>query len=330
MKIKNTYLPFLALTAVVILLSSCGRDRNDPGMQYAPEMYESIPLEPFTQVVDSIAPFKNGRNQQLPPEGTIARGQFAAFEYPNSEVDSIRHSDELKGMVNPVPRTAATMEEGKVLYNRFCGACHGDKGTGNGTVSKHDAINPTAYNAGALAEYTPGELYYVIMHGKGVMGSYASQLEAEDRWKVIHYVESLQGKEMAMEAPEFDPSHLDAASIETGMAYRLSSIMFGVQSADFSETSLKQLGDVETFLKENPSLKVQFEGHTDGDGEAEPNLVLSQDRAASVKAWLAERGISESRLMSEGYGESKPVAPNTSEGNKAKNRRVEIKVLEKK
>lgn len=330
MKIKQTYIQFLAVLALAVVVSSCGRDRNNPGIQYAPEMYESIPLEPFTQVTDSIAPFKNGRNQQLPPEGTIARGQFAAFEFPNSEVDSVRHSDALKGMVNPVPRTEKTLAEGKELYLRFCGPCHGEKGAGDGKVSQHDAINPTAYNAGAIAEYTPGELYYVIMHGKGVMGSYASQLEYEDRWKVIHFVEGLQGKEMALEAPEFDLAYIDGHNIEVGTAYRLSSIYFGVESADFTEASMAQLNDVASFLKAHPGMKVQFEGHTDGDGEAEANLELSKGRAASVATWMASNGISEGRIMAEGFGESKPVAPNTSAANKAKNRRVEIKVTEKK
>ena len=115
MKTQSAYLFILTLTAAFVL-SSCGSDRNDPGIQFSPEMYSSIPYEPFTQETDSIAPFKDGRNQQLPPEGTIARGQFAAYDQPNSEEDSIRHSDEVKNLINPIRRTEAVMEEGKVLY----------------------------------------------------------------------------------------------------------------------------------------------------------------------------------------------------------------------
>lgn len=329
MKIRYTYLSLVALLGLGVLVSSCSRDRNNPGIQYSPEMYESIPLEPFTQVVDSLAPFKDKRNQQLPPEGTIARGQFAAFDIPNSEDDSIRHSDELKGMVNPVPRTAATLAEGEELYMRFCGACHGEKGAGNGKVASHDAINPNPYNSALLKDYTPGEVYYVIMHGKGVMGSYASQLDYEDRWKVVHYVEQLQGKEMAIERKTFDASSVDAAALKVEDLFKLKSINFGVKDAALPEESKENLNILGDFMMDHPTLVVQFEGHTDSDGDSTSNRALSLSRAEAVSNYLIEKGIAANRVKAEGFGAEFPVARNTSPGNKAKNRRTEMKILEK-
>lgn len=329
MNIKYTYLSLVALLGLGVLVSSCSRDRNNPGLQYAPEMYESIPLEPFTQVVDSFAPFKDKRNQQLPPEGTIARGQFAAFEFPLSEEDSIRHSDELKGMVNPVPRTAASLAEGEELYLRFCGACHGEKGAADGKVAGHDAINPVAYDGALLKGYTPGELYYVIMHGKGVMGSYASQLDYEDRWKVVHYVETLQGKEMAMEYETFDAASANVESMNVEDVFKLKDINFAVQGADLPESAQENLNELGHFMAANPTMVVQFEGHTDSDGDSTSNRALSLARANSVRDYLVTNGVPENRVKAEGFGSDFPVAPNTSGGNKAKNRRTEMKILEK-
>ncbi len=339
MKTQPIYQILIALVTVS-LLSSCGRDRNDPGIQFAPEMYSSIPYEPFTQDIDSFAPFKDGRNQQIPPEGTIARGQFASYDIPNSEDDSIRHGDEVKNRINPTRRTAAVMEEGKVLYLRFCGACHGEKGAGDGKVSAHDAINPTAYNAGAIAEYTAGEIYYAIMYGKGVMGSYSSQLSYEDRWKVVHYVELLQGKEMALEREFFNASMVDTEEFvkkpEYEEVYALENVEFEVGGAKITDTGMRTLDMVGKFLNkekeliDQQGLVIQFEGHTDSDGDSTANVLLSEQRAQAVADYMIGKGVNANNIKSVGYGPSVPVARGEGEEFKARNRRTEIKILKKK
>ncbi|MBO7441397.1 MAG: OmpA family protein, partial [Bacteroidales bacterium] len=65
---------------------------------------------------------------------------------------------------------------------------------------------------------------------------------------------------------------------------------------------------------------------TDNDGNADMNLQLSKDRAAEVLKYLKNKGVDESRMHSEGYGDTKPIVPNNSAANKAKNRRVEFEV----
>ncbi|MEP7236941.1 MAG: OmpA family protein, partial [Ferruginibacter sp.] len=77
-------------------------------------------------------------------------------------------------------------------------------------------------------------------------------------------------------------------------------------------------------LNENPTFKVQIDGHTDSQGGDDYNQKLSDERAASVKAYLMSKGIAEGRLSSAGYGESKPVADNKTAAGRAKNRRVEM------
>ena len=77
-------------------------------------------------------------------------------------------------------------------------------------------------------------------------------------------------------------------------------------------------------LNENPTFNVNIDGHTDSQGNDAYNLTLSDNRAASVKAYLVSKGIAESRLTSTGYGESKPIADNTKVAGRAQNRRVEM------
>jgi mono/diheme cytochrome c family protein len=196
---------FLGLLAIGAVVTACSRDPKDPGIEYSPEMYVSIPMEPFTQVADSYSVFKDKMNQQLPPVGTIQRGGHMEYEFAHLSADTGKILS--INLVNPVAYSQKVYDEGKVVYERFCGVCHGKKGDGKGKVAEHEAINPSPYSAAGLKEMTGGQIYHTIMMGKGVMGSYASQISYEDRWKVVHYVQTLQ-----------DPEWKTKKEIEAGMA----------------------------------------------------------------------------------------------------------------
>lgn len=87
------------------------------------------------------------------------------------------------------------------------------------------------------------------------------------------------------------------------------------------------LNEVAKIMVNNPNYKLQINGHTDNVGKPEANQSLSERRAAAVKQYLVNVGISESRLTAAGFGQDRPVAPNTTVANKALNRRVEFIVL---
>jgi outer membrane protein OmpA-like peptidoglycan-associated protein len=80
-------------------------------------------------------------------------------------------------------------------------------------------------------------------------------------------------------------------------------------------------------LKENPSLKIQINGHTDNVGKPSDNLKLSNNRANAVIQYLIGKGIDAKRLSSKGWGETQPLADNSNENGRAQNRRTEMKVV---
>lgn len=88
-----------------------------------------------------------------------------------------------------------------------------------------------------------------------------------------------------------------------------------------SESALQELYD---YLYTNPSARIRIVGHTDNIGTERDNQILSEDRAASVKAAMVERGIETERIETEGRGESQPIDTNDTEEGRARNRRVEI------
>ena len=103
-------------------------------------------------------------------------------------------------------------------------------------------------------------------------------------------------------------------------------IFFATGSSKLLAKSFKSLQEVASILKENPSFKVSIEGHTDNTGGDELNQKLSESRAASVKDYLLEHGVDESKISSKGFGPSDPVADNKTAAGRAKNRRVEMKL----
>lgn len=104
---------------------------------------------------------------------------------------------------------------------------------------------------------------------------------------------------------------------------------FAFNSSALSKSSALILDKVCKFLKANSSLQIIISGFTDNIGDDGFNLKLSGERALSVKKYLVSKGIVESRIKTEGKGKSSPVASNESEEGKAKNRRVEIKIVSK-
>ncbi len=117
------------------------------------------------------------------------------------------------------------------------------------------------------------------------------------------------------------PSNLGAILI-------LPNIEFETGKAVIGKNSFPELNMISQFLQDHPNYHIEISGHTDNVGDANFNLQLSKDRSQAIAQYIVEHGfIKKARISSTGFGQSKPIAPNDTEENRHKNRRVEIKVV---
>lgn len=107
----------------------------------------------------------------------------------------------------------------------------------------------------------------------------------------------------------------------------LSNIYFEYDRSDFMPRAVLQLNELLAFLQEHPTLQIEIRGHTDEMGTPQYNQDLSMRRAGAVAWFLKKRGIDPARLSTVGFGATKPIESNDTAAGRAKNRRVEIKVI---
>ncbi|MBQ3672946.1 MAG: OmpA family protein [Paludibacteraceae bacterium] len=122
--------------------------------------------------------------------------------------------------------------------------------------------------------------------------------------------------------------NLPLQPIEKDLVVQLRNIQFAYDSHELTYESDKELEQLLALLRMNPTMRIELSAHTDDRGNDKYNDRLSTLRGEAVLQWLAEKGIDTSRIKTVGYGKRKPLVPNTSDENRALNRRVEIKVLE--
>ena len=182
---------------------------NETGVEYAPQMYHSIPYEPLTQIKKEGIPsglleqyyYKSnsiagkGSNNLLPVKNTVPRQRFA---YAEDDVDYVNfelHPDSVelaaKILKNPLKVDEALLKEGEHLYLNFCSPCHGLQAAGDGKVGKvYKGV--ANLNSRAYVNITEGHIFHVITHGRNRMWPHKSLISPEDRWKIASYVKKLQ------------------------------------------------------------------------------------------------------------------------------------------
>ncbi len=121
---------------------------------------------------------------------------------------------------------------------------------------------------------------------------------------------------------------VDAQGCPLKGSVTLEGVTFELNSATLAASSQRVLDDVADGLRKHPRLRIELQGHTDSSGSDQYNLRLSQKRAESVKSYLLQQGVPSTQLISKGYGESQPVADNSSAEGRARNRRVVMNVLD--
>ena len=172
------------LVGITILVSSC-HDNSKPNYQYMPNMYEPVSYSTYSE----SSAFKNGKEGQLPVDGTINRG-FVPYGYENSTAGYDLAKLNLKS-----PLVAISEKEeakSKALYEIYCAICHGNEGNGKGKlVTQGKILGVPSYKDRVINE---GSIYHVMTYGLNSMGSYSNQVNQHERWLIASYVVTLKSK----------------------------------------------------------------------------------------------------------------------------------------
>jgi|688.fasta_scaffold815938_2 mono/diheme cytochrome c family protein len=198
---KKTVYTLLAIAGLASLMTACSAGGDNPGTEYAPNMYVSFAYEPMSQLADkpnTINPY--GMNMRLPVKGTIARGQIEYATYGMAKSND--NYEVASAWSNPLPKTAQNISEGKRLYNINCTPCHGEDGLGKGTIVADGKYPQVPAYGDRLPTINPGKAFYSITHGKNLMGAYGSVLTPAQRWQIVHYIYELSGVKTASTSKE--------------------------------------------------------------------------------------------------------------------------------
>jgi OOP family OmpA-OmpF porin len=191
-----------------------------------------------------------------------------------------------------------------------------DVGTREGTsdIQLFRNFQTAVKNAGFTVDYTdsPGE---IVAH----KGNTWLHLETKG---TFYYQTIVTAKEMQQEVTA-DASSLSDEINKTGHV-AIYGIHFDTGKSVILPDSSDTLKQIVILLQKNPDLKLRVEGHTDNQGNAAANQLLSEKRAQAVVGWLVANGIDSNRLTAKGFGQTKAVADNATEDGRAKNRRVEL------
>lgn len=118
-------------------------------------------------------------------------------------------------------------------------------------------------------------------------------------------------------------------TLKVGDIIRINNILYDFDKASLRPESIKELNHIITILNDYPTIKLEISSHTDSRGSDSYNMGLSERRAESVVNYLIKQGISKDRLVSKGYGESQPIATNSTDEGRQLNRRTEFKIISK-
>lgn len=219
----NTKLLIIGTFLVVSFWSCQQPGGNTTGSEYMPDMAHSVAYEANTYAYYSYNTWGTENEYhdfvqpRKPVSGSIARGYAGSsagqeygsnshtsikvnnngsvpYYYEDTEEERLRATNEI--IKNPYPITDEGLVRGKLLYNTYCGLCHGDKGDGAGYLVRDDGgkypVQPANFLLDEFLTASNGRYYHSIYYGKNLMGGYTDKLSYEERWQVIHYIRSLQ------------------------------------------------------------------------------------------------------------------------------------------
>jgi mono/diheme cytochrome c family protein len=127
------------------------------------------------------------------PQNSVSVYGSAAPGYAVGRAPTFATIDSMKGIANPTPADARSLQNGRMYYQINCAVCHGEAGKGDGPILRTKAMFPPALAMGAAVAMSDGAIWGIIRNGRGAMPSYA-RIEELDRWDVVNYIRGLQGR----------------------------------------------------------------------------------------------------------------------------------------
>jgi hypothetical protein len=185
--------PWFVAVLVVVALVAIVKTRTI--VKYTGELppWNMMKEQPRLDAQSLHTVFSDSLGMRPPVEGTIARGHipYRFIGDPDGAASNL---------VNPVPLTTSSLERGREKFDTFCRPCHGVRADGRMTLTSAFPKPPTLHS-NKVREWTDGQMFHVITTGQNAMPQYASQIGVDDRWRIIHYVRTLQ---RSRSAPERD------------------------------------------------------------------------------------------------------------------------------
>src|SRR5665213_3102173 len=172
----------LLAAASLVLLSGCNGGPNKPNIELITNMMDqpAIKSQGWDHEDDQV-------QMRMPPDHTISRGN-PPYAYATDPAGAEKQPNPLAGNMS-----AETLTLGHKTFDIYCALCHGAEGRGDGRIAEKMAVKPRNLMSDEAKAYTDGRIFFAITAGKGVMGSYASQItDANRRWAVVNYVRTLQ------------------------------------------------------------------------------------------------------------------------------------------
>lgn len=183
------------------------------------------------------------------------------------------------------------------------------------------------YSMKRIVEIVSREEYNEWLAGKEAF--YRTNIRNTDldpnKGKLLNY--EIEDRKVEL-AEEFSAALAEDAS-DDSKTITLKHVFYNTGSSELSDLSKYELDNLAQLLNENSTVRAELAGHTDNTGDAEANVVLSNERAKNVANYLNEKGVNASRVIFTGYGDTSPIDSNDTEEGRAKNRRTELRIISK-
>ena len=175
---RSSYAPRLTILAIAVSVSACS---------WFTDFKQQPKIDPWETAADTI-PFRGN------PQGSVSIYGSSAPGFMYDRAPTPQNATAMAGIANPNVPDSASVNRGRINYQINCAVCHGPLGQGNGPVLKYGLYPPAIGTSNSpSAGYTDGYIFGIIRNGRGLMPSY-NRIEEPDRWDVINYIRSLQGK----------------------------------------------------------------------------------------------------------------------------------------